>query len=48
MNLMLTAADYPWTIIPDERRDVYMEALEDASVRQDIEPFSDFLSGLAD
>ena len=30
MNLMLTAAGYPWTIIPVERRDVYMDALEDA------------------
>ena len=48
MNLMLTAAGYPWTIIPVERRDVYMDALEDAGVRQDIGPFTDFLSGLTD
>ena len=48
MNLMLTTAGYPWTIIPVERRAVYMEALEDASVRQDIGPFTDFLSGLTD
>ena len=46
MNLMLTAAGYPWTVIPVERRDVYMAALEAASVRQDIGPFTDFLAGL--
>ena len=48
MDLMLTAAGYSWTIVPVERRDVYMEAIEDASVRQDIGPFTDFLSGLTD
>ena len=46
MNLMLTAAGYPWTVIPVERRDTYMAALEDASVGQDIGPFTDFLTGL--
>ena len=46
MNLMLTAAGYPWTVIPVERRDTYMAALEAASVRQDIGPFTDFLAGL--
>ena len=46
MNLMLTAAGYPWTVVPVERRDTYMAALEAASVRQDIGPFSDFLAGL--
>ena len=48
MNLMLTAAGYPWTVIPVERRDTYMAALEDASVRQDVGPFTDFLAGLAE
>ena len=43
MNLMLTAAGYPWTVIPVERRDTYMAALEAASVRRDIGPFTDFL-----
>ena len=42
----LAAGGYPRTIIPVERRDVYTEALEDASVRQDIGPFTDFLSAL--
>lgn len=46
MNLLLTAAGYPWTVIPVERRDTYMAALEAASVRHDIGPFTDFLAGL--
>ncbi len=46
MNLMLTAAGYPWTVVPVERRSTYMEALEAASVGQDIGPFTDFLAGL--
>lgn len=46
MNLLLTAAGYPWTVVPVERRDTYMAALEDASVRQDVGPFTDFLAGL--
>ena len=48
MNLMLTAAGYPWTVILVERRATYMAALEDASVRQDVGPFTDFLAGLVD
>ena len=48
MNLMLTAAGYPWTVIPVERRDTYMAALEAASVGQDIGPFADFLAGLVE
>ena len=46
MNLMLTAAGYPWTVIPVERRDAYMAGLEAASVGLDIGPFTDFLAGL--
>ena len=46
MNLMLTAAGYPWTVIPIQRRDAYMAALEAASVQQDIGPFTDFLAAL--
>ena len=46
MNLMLTAAGYPWTVVPVDRRDTYMAALEAASVGQDIGPFTDFLAGL--
>ena len=46
MNLMLAAGGYPWTVIPVERRDDYMAALEAASTRQDIAPFAAFLGGL--
>ena len=46
MNLMLTSAGYPWTVVPVERRDAYMAALEAASVDRDIGPFTDFLAEL--
>jgi Fic family protein len=46
MNVMLAAGGYPWTVIPTGKRDDYMEALERASVDQDIAPFADFLGGL--
>jgi hypothetical protein len=46
MNVMLAAGGYPWTIIPVERRDEYMAALESASVRQDVRPFAEFIGGL--
>lgn len=48
MNVMLAAGGYPWTVIPVQRRDAYMAALEDASVRQDIAPFVDFLAPLVE
>jgi hypothetical protein len=48
MNVMLAAGGYPWTIIPLERRDAYMAALEEASVRQNIAPFAHFLGQLVD
>lgn len=46
MNAMLAAGGYPWTVIPVEKRTVYMAALEKASVGQDIVPFTKFLAGL--
>lgn len=46
MNAMLASGGYPWTVIPVERRDEYMQALEKASVGQDIEPFAKFLGYL--
>jgi Fic family protein len=48
MNAMLAGGGYPWTVIPVERRDDYMQALEKASVRQNIEPFTAFLAGLVE
>ena len=46
MNVMLAAGGFPWTVIPLERRDDYMAALESASVKQDIEPFAMLLERL--
>ena len=46
MNVMLAGGGYPWTVVPVERRDDYMAALENASVHQDINPFSAFLGEL--
>jgi len=46
MNVMLAAGGYPWTVVPLQRRDVYMAALERASVEQNIVPFTDFLARL--
>jgi hypothetical protein len=46
MNVMLASGGYPWTIVPLDRRDDYMAALESASVRQDVEPFTLFLAEL--
>lgn len=48
MNVMLAAGGYPWTVVPLDRHDAYMAALEDASVRQDIVPFADFLAQLVE
>lgn len=46
MNTMLASGGYPWTVIPVEKRDEYMQALEEASVRQNIVPFAKFLGDL--
>lgn len=46
MNTMLASGGYDWLIIPVERRDEYMVALEKASVSSDIIPFAKFLSSL--
>lgn len=48
MNAMLASGGYPWTVIPVEQRERYMQALEDASVRQNIVPFATFLGYLVD
>lgn len=46
MNVMLAAGGYPWTIVPVQQRAPYMAALEQASVAQNIVPFTDFLAKL--
>lgn len=46
MNLMMASGGYPWTIVPVTRREEYMQALEAASGKQDIVPFTKFLASL--
>ena len=46
MNVMLAAGGYRWTVIPVQERGGYLAALEAASVRQDIAPFTRFLDRL--
>jgi hypothetical protein len=46
MNVMLASGGYPWTVIPVGDRKIYMEAVERASVGEDIVPFTDFLARL--
>ncbi len=46
MNVMLASGGYPWTVIPVEERNNYMQTLEEASVEGDIQPFTKFLSRL--
>jgi Fic family protein len=48
MNLMMAAGGYPWTVVPVTARKVYMEALENASVGENIGPFTEFLAGLVE
>ncbi len=48
MNVMLAADGYPWAVVPLERRDTYMAALEQASVGGNIVPFAEFLAQLID
>lgn len=46
MNAMLASGGYPWTVIPLAQRTRYMNALESASVGQDIRPFAELLAEL--
>ncbi|MFC3559791.1 Fic family protein [Pedobacter jamesrossensis] len=46
LNTMLASGGYPWTVVPVEKRDEYMKALEHASVEQDISLFSKFIAHL--
>lgn len=46
MNTMLTSGGYPWMVIPVERRQDYMKALEAASSGNDILPFATFIADL--
>ena len=46
MNSQLVTAGYPWVVVPVERRDKYMSALEMASVEENVEPFVRFIISL--
>ena len=46
LNLMLARGGWPWTVVTLDRRAAYMEALEAASVRQDIGPFTRLIGTL--
>tara|TARA_R110002051_G_scaffold201693_1_gene268486 strand:- start:22023 stop:23570 length:1548 start_codon:yes stop_codon:yes gene_type:complete len=48
MNAMLASGGYPWTVIPVEERNTYMNALEEASVGKDIMTFAKFISWLVE
>jgi hypothetical protein len=46
MNSQLVTAGYPWVVIPVERREEYMSALEQASVEGNIEGFVGLVGSL--
>lgn len=46
LNAMLASGGYPWTVVPVESRDEYMQALEEASVNGDISRFTRLIAGL--
>ncbi len=46
MNVMMASGGYPWTVIPIDARNSYMDALEQASLGHNIEPFAKLLGGL--
>lgn len=43
---MLASGGYPWTVIPFEKRDSYMKALEKASIELNIKDFTVFIAEL--
>jgi hypothetical protein len=43
MNVMMASGGYPWTIVRTTRRKAYLDALDAASVAQDILPFASFI-----
>ncbi len=44
MNVLLSSGGFPWTVIPLEKRDDYMAALEKASSENNITPFTEFVA----
>ncbi|UCZ57119.1 Fic family protein [Desulfurispirillum indicum] len=48
MNAMLASGGYPWTVIPLDKRDEYMAALEEASTSHHIETLARLLGSLVE
>jgi Fic family protein len=46
MNSQLVTGGYPWVVVPLERREQYMKALEKASVEEEIDDFAGFVLSL--
>lgn len=44
MNAMLASGGYPWTVIRVEDRNIYLAALDRASIDADIRPFATFIA----
>lgn len=44
MNAMMASGGYPWTVIELARRSEYMAALDEASSRENIVPFAEFVA----
>ena len=44
INLMMAFGGYPWAIVPVERRDEYMQALDAANIKEDIPSIVDLIS----
>ena len=43
LNALLASGGYPWTVVRMMSRTAYMAALEEASVRNNIRPFAEFI-----
>lgn len=43
MNFLLIQGGYPWAVVKNSNRSEYMQALESASVNNDIQPFAKFI-----
>ena len=43
MNFLLVIGGYPWTVIKHQTRTAYLDALESASVANNVKPFAEFV-----
>ena len=44
MNILLVIGGYNWTVVVVESRNYYIEALEEASVNDDVSEFAKFIN----